>query len=287
MALLMKGKPVADALDAATASQVEALRPRGVVPVLAIVRVGAREDNLSYERAAEKRCQKLGIDLRKFLIPADGRQEDLMAAIAEVNGDPNIHGCLLLRPLPLAFSEQAACDALDPAKDVDGITARSLFGVFAGEPCGFAPCTAEACLRLLEHYEIPLSGAKAAVVGRSLVIGRPVASLLTAAHATVTLCHSRTADVARECAASDIVVVASGHPNTLGASGVHAGQVVVDVGMNWDEASGRFVGDVDFAAVEPIVSAITPVPGGVGAVTTAVLASHVAQAAAAQTGGDL
>jgi methylenetetrahydrofolate dehydrogenase (NADP+)/methenyltetrahydrofolate cyclohydrolase len=250
-----------------------------VEPTLAIVRVGEREDDLSYERGATMRCEGLGIGVRMFVLPADCAQEDLMAAIAEVNADAGIHGCLMFRPLPKTLDEQAACAALDPTKDMDGITEGSLYGVFANQPVGFPPCTADACLRVLDFYGYELSGARVTVVGRSLVIGKPVSMMLQARNATVTMCHTRTRDLPAECRKAEILVVAAGHIGTVGADAVAEGQVVVDVGINWDEAAGKLAGDVAFAEVEPVVAAITPVPGGVGSVTTAVLASHVVEAA--------
>ena len=279
MAELLKGKPVADAINVELAPRIEACKAAGVTPILAIIRVGEREDDLSYERGATKRCETLGLGLRKFLLPADCTQEDLMTAIAAVNEDPAIHGCLMFRPLPKHLDEAAACGALAPEKDVDGITQGSLFGVFANRPIGFPPCTADACMQVLRHYNYNLTGAKVAVVGRSLVIGKPVSMMLQAANATVTMCHTRTKDLPATCREADILVVAAGHIGTVGADAVRAGQVVIDVGINWDEAAGKLCGDVDFAAAEPVVAAITPVPGGVGSVTTAVLAKHVVQAA--------
>lgn len=279
MAELLKGAPVARALTEELGARVAALLARGVTPGLAILRVGKRPDDLSYERAALKRCEKVGISVRRVTLPADCTQAELERAIRDVNADPSVHGCLMFRPLPASLDERAACAALDVAKDVDGVTAGSLAGVFAGEPVGFPPCTAEAVLQLLRHHGVSLDGADVVVVGRSLVIGRPVSMLLQAANATVTMCHTHTRDLAAKCAAADIVVVAAGHAGTFGARCAHAGQVVVDVGINWDEVAQHLVGDVDFDAVEPIVGAITPVPGGVGSVTTACLAKHVVEAA--------
>ena len=287
MAELLKGKPVAEAIGGELAGRVRALADAGVMPTLAIVRVGERPDDLSYERGAMKRCEALGIAVRVFVLAEDCAQDELMGVIGQVNDDASIHGCLMFRPLPKHLDEEAACAVLDPAKDVDGITPGSLYGVFAGRAVGFAPCTAEACVRLLGYYGVELEGANVAVVGRSLVIGRPVAMMLQAANATVTMCHTRTRDVAAACRAADVVVVATGHAGTLRADAVRDGHVVVDVGINWDEAAGKFVGDVAFDEAEPVVRAITPVPGGVGGVTTAVLAAHVVEAAerAARTDG--
>ncbi|MBE6469853.1 MAG: bifunctional 5,10-methylene-tetrahydrofolate dehydrogenase/5,10-methylene-tetrahydrofolate cyclohydrolase [Coriobacteriaceae bacterium] len=279
MAELMRGAPVAAALTERLAARTEALAARGVTPTLAIVRVGERADDLAYERGAVKRCERVGVALRRTVLPADCSQADLMAATARVSADDSIHGCLLFRPLPAHLDEAAAAAALDPAKDVDGATAGSLLGVLRGEPVGFPPATAAAVIELLDHYGVALAGAEVAVVGRSLVIGKPVSLMLQARDATVTMCHTRTRDLAAACRRADIVVAAAGHAGVIGADAARAGQTVVDVGINWDEEAGALVGDVSFDAVEPIVGAITPVPGGVGAVTTAVLAKHVVMAA--------
>lgn len=286
MAELLKGAPVARALTEELASRCTAMRERGVVPTLAIVRVGEREDDLSYERGALKRCEKVGIEARRVLLPVDVLQDELLAAIKGINADPAVHGCLMFRPLPAGLDEDAVAAALDPAKDVDSMTPASLLTTLSGRGEGFAPCTAEAVLALLDHYGalldhygVELDGAKVAVVGRSLVIGRPVAAMLTARNATVTTCHTHTRDLAAECRSADIVVAAVGRARTIGVDAVREGQTIIDVGINWDEAAGKLVGDVDFDATEPIVGAITPVPGGVGAVTTAILAKHVIEAA--------
>ena len=278
MAELWKGAPAAAALTEQLIPRAQALRERGIVPTLAIIRVGERPEDLSYERGAMKRCEKVGIAVRQFLLTAVSSQADLMDVIEEVNRDQSIHGCLLFRPLPRHMDEQAACAALDPAKDVDGITPGSLAAVFAGSGAGYPPCTAQACLELLDHYGYELKGKRAVVVGRSLVIGKPASMLLLGRHATVTICHTRTADLPAECRRADVLIAAAGKAGVVGASCLSPGQVVIDVGINADE-EGNLVGDVDFAAAEPVVKAITPVPGGVGAVTTSVLARHVIEAA--------
>lgn len=278
MAELWKGAPAAAALTEQLIPRAQALRERGIVPTLAIIRVGERPEDLSYERGAMKRCEKVGVAVRQFLLTAVSSQADLMDVIEEVNRDQSIHGCLLFRPLPRHMDEQAACAALDPAKDVDGITPGSLAAVFAGSGAGYPPCTAQACLELLDHYGYELKGKRAVVVGRSLVIGKPASMLLLGRHATVTICHTRTADLPAECRRADVLIAAAGKAGVVGASCLSPGQVVIDVGINADE-EGNLVGDVDFAAAEPVVKAITPVPGGVGAVTTSVLARHVIEAA--------
>ena len=279
MAEIWKGAPVSASLTDELITRANTLKSRGVVPCLAILRVGERADDLAYERGALKRCEKVGVEARQFTLPADTTQETLMAAISEINSNDKIHGCLMFRPLPKSLDEKAACAALDPKKDIDGITIGSLARIYAGTGEGYAPCTAQSCMELLNHYGVEVSGKRVAVIGRSLVIGRPVAMLLLAANGTVTLCHSRTRnmpDIVRE---ADIVVVAVGKAESIGAEYFHTGQIVLDVGINWSEAKQKLVGDVDYDHVEPIVDAITPVPAGVGSVTTAVLCKHVIEAA--------
>ena len=278
MARLWKGAPVAAALTEQLSQRAQALIAKGVTPTLAIVRVGERPEDLSYERGALKRCEKVGIAVRQYLLTATSSQTDLMEVIKEINRDDSIHGCLLFRPLPKHMDEAAVCAALSPAKDVDGITAGSLAAVFSGSGAGYPPCTAQACLEILDHYGYELKGKRAVVVGRSLVIGKPVSMLLLGRHATVTICHTRTADLPAECRRADVLVAAAGKAGAVSAQCLAPGQVVLDVGINVDE-DGNLVGDVDFAAAENTVEAITPVPGGVGAVTTSVLARHVIEAA--------
>ena len=279
MAELLKGAPVARALTERLSARADALKAAGVTPRLAVIRVGERPDDLSYERGLLKRCEKVGIDADVRVLGAGCTQEELLSCVADVNADASVHGCLMFRPLPSQLDERVAAAALDPAKDVDCMTDASLLSTLAGCAGGFAPCTAEAVLEVLDHYGVALEGARVTVVGRSLVIGKPVSLMLQARNATVTMCHTRTADLSAECRRADVLVAAAGHAGTVGADCFAPGQVVVDVGINWDEKSRRLVGDVDFDAAEPVVAAITPVPGGVGAVTTAILARHVIEAA--------
>lgn len=289
MAKLLKGAPVAARLTEETAARAAGLGSRGIVPTLCLIRVGERADDLSYERGLLKRAASAGVDVRKVVLDVACSQDELMSAISAANEDPAVHGILMFRPLPATLDEAAACEAVAPEKDVDCLTSVSLARVFAGSGEGYAPCTADAVMHLLADAGVSLEGARVAVVGRSLVIGRPVAMMLQAANATVTMCHSKTRDLAECCREADVLVVACGRARMVGADCVRAGQVVVDVGINWDEGAGRLVGDVDFDAVEPLVDAITPVPGGVGSLTTAVLMKHVVQAAeraAARTKGE-
>lgn len=279
MAELLKGAPVAVRLTEEAASRSAALSARGVVPTLCLIRVGERADDLSCERGLLKRAASAGVDVRKVVLDATCSQGELMAAVAFANADPAVHGILMFRTLPASLEEAAACEAIAPEKDVDCLTSASLAGVFAGSGEGYAPCTAGAVMHLLDAAGVPLEGARVTVVGRSLVVGRPVAMMLQAANATVTMCHSKTRDLARACREAGVLVVACGRARMVGADCVRPGQVVIDVGIIWDEGAGRLVGDVDFDVVEPIAGAVTPVPGGVGSLTTAVLMTHVVQAA--------
>ena len=283
MPKLLLGKPVIDAIADEVRPRVEALAKRGVTPTLAIVRVGERPDDLSYERTALKRAEALGLEVRRFELAAPATQDQLMNVINGINADASIHGCLMFRPLPAHLDEEAACDALDPRKDVDGIGIGSLAHVFSGRGSGFAPCTAAACLEVLDHYGIEISGKRVCVVGRSLVIGRPVAMLLMERHATATLCHSRTEDLKSAMRDADIVVLATGRARAYGEDCFRPGQTVLDVGINFD-AAGVMCGDADFDAACDALGeggAITPVPRGIGGVTTSVLMKHVVEAAEA------
>ena len=278
MSVILKGAPVVAAMNEANAARCAALREKGVVPTLAVVRVGAREDDLSYEKGVMTRCAKVGVEVKQFLLPADAAQEELLGVIACINADPAIHGCLLFRPLPRQFDDRTVRAALAPEKDIDGITDGSLAGVFTNTALGYPPCTAQACLEILKFYGIPLSGRRAVVVGRSLVVGKPAAMMLDRENATVTLCNSRTRDLPEVCREADIVVVAMGKAGAVGAEHLREGQVVVDVGIHVNE-EGKLCGDVLWDGLDEKASAATPVPGGVGAVTTAVLAKHLAMAA--------
>ena len=278
MARILKGAPVVAAMNEANAARCAALQARGIRPTLAVVRVGSREDDLSYEKGVLTRCGKVGVEVRQFLLPADAAQAQLLEVIGQVNADPGIHGCLLFRPLPAQFDDRTIRAALAPEKDIDGITDGSLAGVFTNTAIGYPPCTAQACLEILKHYQIPLSGRRAVVVGRSLVVGKPAAMMLDRENATVTLCNSRTRNLPALCREAEIVVVAMGKAGAIDAGCLRAGQVVVDVGIHVN-AEGKLCGDVQFAEAEPVVEAITPVPGGVGTVTTSVLVSHVVEAA--------
>ena len=278
MAEILKGAPVAAAISEDLTARAEKLKARGTEPCLAILRVGEQADDLAYERSILKRCEKVGIRALPVLLPVDCTQGNLLDEIEKINGDPRIHGCLLFRPLPAHLNGQAVADAIVPSKDVDSMTSASLLTVFTGRGEGFAPCTAQSCLELLDYYGIDPTGKRAAVIGRSLVIGKPVSMMLQARNATVTMCHSKTLDLPDVCRQAEILIVAVGKPGTVDAGFTNPNQIVLDVGIN-TAPGGGICGDVLYDEVEPLVKAISPVPGGLGPVTTAVLCKHVIEAA--------
>ncbi len=279
MAKQLLGKEVTAALNERIKAKVAELKEKGVNPTLGIIRVGENESDISYERGATKRCETLGVACEKILLPADVSQDELLKVIDDVNKNDKIHGVLLFRPLPKHLNQNLIENALDPAKDVDCMTDGSMSGVFTGKAVGFPPCTPQACMEILDHYGVNCTGKKAVVIGRSLVVGKPAAMMLVKKNATVTICHTKTVDMPSVAREADILIVAAGRAGVVGAEYVKPGQTVIDVGINVN-AEGKLCGDVDYAAVEPIVDAITPVPGGVGSVTTSVLVSHVVEAAA-------
>ena len=278
MAKQLLGKEVTAALNERIKADVAALKEKGVNTTLGIIRVGERPDDLSYERGATKRCETLGVEYKKYLLPEDVSQEELLKVIDEVNKDDNIHGVLMFRPLPKHIDQNVVENALAAEKDVDCQTDASLGGVFTGKQVGFPPCTPQACMEILDHYGIDCTGKKAVVIGRSLVVGKPAAMMLIKKNATVTVCHTRTKDMPSVTREAEILIVAAGRAGVVGKEYVSPGQIVIDVGINVNE-EGKLCGDVAYDEVEPIVEAITPVPGGVGSVTTSVLVGHVVEAA--------
>ncbi|MBQ6389863.1 MAG: bifunctional 5,10-methylenetetrahydrofolate dehydrogenase/5,10-methenyltetrahydrofolate cyclohydrolase [Mogibacterium sp.] len=279
MAEILKGAPVATALSESIRADVEELKAQGIVPTLAIVRVGERPDDLAYERGAMKRAEKVGVAVRNEVFPEDITEEAFFKELDRINQDDAVHGILMLQPLPKHIDTAKARDMIAPEKDIDGCTAISMAGVFTNRPLGYPPCTAAAAMEILHYYGIDPKGKRAVVIGRSLVIGRPVAMMLMHENATVTNCHTRTTDVPGITRTADILIAAAGVLKSVTPDYVNPDQVVIDVGINWDEEKGGIAGDVDFAAVEPVVKAITPVPGGVGSVTSTILMKHVVEAA--------
>ncbi|MCL2045901.1 MAG: bifunctional 5,10-methylenetetrahydrofolate dehydrogenase/5,10-methenyltetrahydrofolate cyclohydrolase [Oscillospiraceae bacterium] len=279
MADVLKGADVVAALGERMKADVEELAAKNIVPTLAILRVGERDDDLSYERGAMSRCKTVGVEVKSVVLPEDVTQDVLLSNVYALNDDDSVHGVLIFRPLPKHLDENAICAALKPEKDIDGITEGSLAGVFMGTGIGFPPCTAQACMEILDFFEIDCTGKRAVVIGRSLVVGKPAAIMLMGKNATVTVCHTRTVDMASVAKNAEIVIVAAGVQEGITAEYFSPGQIVIDVGINWDDEKGKLVGDVKYDDAEPIVAAITPVPGGVGTVTTSVLVSHVVKAA--------
>ena len=288
MAKRLLGKEVNEALVASLQNRTAALREKGVVPTLGIIRLGENPSDLSYEKGATKRAAEVGVEVKNYILPENTTKEELLAVIDEVNADASVHGCLMVRPLPkhLKGDLDEICNRLAPQKDVDSMTHLSNAGVFEGaKDLGFAPCTPAACMEILDHYGIDCKGKNAVVIGRSLVVGKPAAMMLMGKNATVTVCHTKTVNTAEICKGADIIVTAAGVLNSLTKDFVREGQIVIDVSMNWNpekitsKGKGGMSGDCVFEEVEPIVEAITPVPGGVGAVTTTVLMKHVVEAA--------
>ncbi len=264
------GKPVADSIVESLAPQVEALKGRGVIPTLAVVRVGAREDDLAYERGLTKRFEGANCLVKKIELPEDVTQEMLDAAVASADADPSVDGILMFRPLPKTLTDKNILNTISAVKDVDGMGKANMADIFSGAGEGHAPCTAQAVIEMLKYHGIDIKGRKVTVVGRSLVIGKPVSMLLLKENATVKVCHTKTEDLKAECQWADIVVACAGKAKMLNRDYFRPGQTVIDVGMNVDE-EGKLCGDVDFTSVSEIVDAITPVPRGVGSVTTSVL----------------
>lgn len=276
---ILKGLPVANAINEKLMEQVKSIE--GPLPHLAIIRVGERPDDCSYERGAVKKMDKVGVRCTTYTFDADIDNETFQAEFDKINENPDIDGILMLRPLPKQLDEKQIENKIDPRKDLDGISPLNLAKVYAGDESGYAPCTAEAVIEMLDYAGIDIKGKRVTVVGRSLVIGKPVSMLLMKRNATVTVCHTKTVDMAGTCKNAEILVAAAGSARMIKKEYVADGVVVIDVGINVDD-EGNLCGDVDFDAISDIAAAATPVPGGVGSVTTSVLAKHLVKAAMAR-----
>ncbi len=273
--LELRGKKVSDGIKKYVSKELETL---SFVPKLAIVRVGENPDDMSYERGATKKLKSFGLDVASYVFPQDISDEAFKKAFKDINEDDEVTGILLLRPLPHTINEKDIENMIDPKKDLDGISPINIAKVFAGDTTGFSPCTAEAVIEVLKAYDIELTGKRVTVVGRSMVVGKPVSMLLLKENATVTMTHTRTVDLKKTCSDAEIVVAAAGRAKMLNSDYCGQDAVMIDVGINVDE-NGKLCGDVDYATLDGKASAATPVPGGVGTVTTAVLAKHLIQAA--------
>lgn len=272
--LELRGKKVSDGIKEYVSKELETL---SFVPKLAIVRVGENPDDMSYERGATKKLKSFGLDVASYVFPQDISDEDFKNAFKDINEDDEVTGILLLRPLPRTINEKDIENMIDPKKDLDGISPINIAKVFAGDTTGFSPCTAEAVIEVLKAYDIELTGKRVTVVGRSMVVGKPVSMLLLKENATVTMTHTRTVDLKKTCSDAEIVIAAAGRAKMLNSDYCGQDAVMIDVGINVDD-NGKLCGDVDYSTLDGKASAATPVPGGVGTITTAVLAKHLIQA---------
>lgn len=274
MAEILSGAAVAQKLDDELKGKIEKLKNSGIEPTLCVVRLGQKPEDLSYERGLLKKAEKLGIEVNKKLYDENITQEELAGELRKIDADNNNHGILIFRPLPSHIDEKKVLELISPQKDADGVTDASMLGIYADTGVGNPPCTAEACMEILKHYDIRLQGKKTVVLGRSLVVGKPLALMLLKENATVTICHSKSENLSKICKEADILIAAVGKAKLLDKEYVSEGQIVIDVGINMGE-DGKLCGDVNFEEVESVVSKISPVPGGVGTVTATVLMSHV------------
>lgn len=280
MTVALKGAEVSGKIKEQVQEMLQKLG--GYVPKLAIVRVGENPDDMSYERGAMKKMEAFGLRVESHAFPADISDGRFKEEFRKINEDIQVDGILLLRPLPKQICETDIEKMIDSAKDLDGISPMNIAKVFAGDTTGFAPCTAEAVIEVLKAYDIPITGKKVTIVGRSMVVGKPLSMLMLKENATVTICHTRTKDLPGTCRQADILVAAAGRAKMLNGDFVGEGAVIIDVGINVD-VNGKLCGDVDFESIQDKASMATPVPGGVGAVTTAVLAKHLVEAASQKT----
>lgn len=274
---IIKGKPVADKISENLIKEVNDLSKEGIIPKLAIVRVGARPDDLAYERGALKRCQTIGIETEVIELEENITQEEYIKAVHKLNEDEKVNGILTFRPLPKHLNEDVIKYEIDPNKDIDCFNPINISKILENDKSGYPPCTPTAVVEILKYYGVDLSGANIVVLGRSMVVGKPVSMLLLNENATVTICHSRTKNLPKITSNADILVAAVGKANMVKEEYIKDGAIVIDVGINVDD-EGNLCGDVDTKNVLDKVSMITPVPGGVGSVTTSILASHVVKA---------
>ena len=278
MGEIIKGKPVGDALSEVLKGECEALVKDGIQPKLAILRVGAKPNDLSYEKGALKKCDTIGITAEVTELPEETTQEQYIEALEKLNKDSSVHGILTFRPLPKGIDEEVIKNVIDPEKDVDCFSPMNTAKLMEGDKTGFPPCTPTAVVEILKHYNVPLKGANVVVLGRSMVVGKPVSMLLLGENATVTICHSKTQDLQKVCADADVLVAGVGRARMVTADYVKEGAVVIDVGINAKPEGGGICGDVDTDDVVGKASMVTPVPAGVGSVTTSILAKHVIKA---------
>ncbi len=277
MGYLLKGKPVADSIASRVKSEVEELRRNKIVPKLKIIRLGQKEDDLAYERAALKRMDKIGIECEVLALPLDIGEESFINELRGVVDDNTVHGILVFRPLPKQINENKIKFIISPEKDVDCFNPINIAKLLDGDESGFPPCTAKSAMEILKFYNIPLQGKEAVVIGRSMVVGKPLSMMLLKENATVTMCHSKTENLPEVTKRADILVAAIGKSQMITKDYVKEKSRVIDVGINVDD-EGNLTGDVNTEDCIEKAGAISPVPAGVGSVTTAILAEHVIKA---------
>ncbi|MDO4720363.1 MAG: tetrahydrofolate dehydrogenase/cyclohydrolase catalytic domain-containing protein [Peptostreptococcaceae bacterium] len=277
MEKLLKGKPVADRISEELIEETTALKKQSIVPKLAILRVGERPDDLSYEKGATTRCGKVGVETQVVALDENIKEEDFIREIEKLNEDASVNGILIFRPLPKHIDESRIKYILSPEKDVDAFNPINMGKLMEGDQSGFTPCTPTAVMEMLKYYEIPVRGSDIAVTGVSMIVGKPLIAMLINERATVTVTHRSTKDLPKVTNAAEIYIVAAGAAKFIKEDSVGEGAIVIDVGINVDE-EGKLCGDVDFERVEKKASRITPVPGGVGSVTTTILAKHTIKA---------
>ena len=274
--ITLKGAEVSAKIKEQVQAELEGWR--GPVPKLAIIRVGEKADDISYERGAIKKMESFGLQAGSYVYPENISHEEFKKEFQKINQSLDVAGILLLCPLPRQVREKEIKEMIDPAKDLDGISPVNIAKVFAGDDSGFAPCTAEAVVEILKNNNVPIEGKRVAIVGRSMLVGKPLSMLMLKENATITVCHTRTRNLEEVCQEAEILVAAAGRAKLLDQRFVAPGAVVVDVGIHVG-SDGKLCGDVDFGQIQEKASMATPVPGGVGAVTTAVLAKHLLKAA--------
>jgi len=273
----LKGLPVVTAMTGKITEQINILKSKNITPKLSVIRIGEREDDISYERGIIKRFSAVSAEVDITVLPSDVTQELLEETVIAKNNDETVHGILLFRPLPKHLSEARIKSLIKPEKDVDGMGMQNNAYIYEGNKEGYSPCTAQAVMELLDFYEIDLTGKKVTIVGRSLVVGKPLAMLMLSKNATVTVCHTKTVDLPSECKKADILIACAGVAKMITAEHIHENQIIIDVGINM--LDGKLCGDVDYDGICDKVMAATPVPGGVGTVTTSVLLKNTVESA--------
>lgn len=271
--MILKGKPVADQIKESIEEKVNRYKSQGILPTLAILRVGERDDDIAYESRVMKNCSAVGIEVKQVVVDHNINMVNFLEVLEQLNTDDTVHGILIFRPLPKQLDEDLICQSINPLKDVDCMSPINSAKVFTGDQEGFAPCTPEAVIEILNYYKYDLTGKNVVIVNRSMVLGKPLAMLFLAENSTVTICHSKTKNLENVLQNADIIVTGIGKPLFFGRECFSKEAIIVDVGINFKD--GKMCGDVDYDNVESHVSAITPVPGGVGTVTSMILINHV------------